>query len=423
MRNSKGVAATPSELSVIDKVKLGLPGWLVILAITYNAVLAFINAHVMTMVSMHVAMAESLILLVVMSYIVLNFEKIPNIFPHLFFLLGICSLSLWVMLTNEAMFIKILRDNFIIVAFVLLGMFLNGQQIIKIFKLLMIVVLAVAVIEIFFTDLYVWLFEPAKYYQTTRGIEPFQFSDSGLFRNSLGYSSRFSFDFLSSHRISSIFLEQVSLANFAMVTLVFLMGFSKWMRKREILFFVLACGFLILTNDTRTGALFALAMIPCFYLFPLLPTWVAVTFIPGLLFISALVFYDPHLTSMTDSFSGRLGFTLYLLSDADLSTLLMGNLAGVDEVADSGFAYIIYATSIFGLILFWLYTALVLRSDDKSIRRYLLAMNVFIAINLMIGAAIFTIKISAPLWLMVGFLYQQIHAKTTEPAKLSVSPL
>lgn len=393
---------------------LNLPAWLVLFAISYNSFLAVVNAHVMTMTSMHVALTEALILMGVMGYLALNLKKIPNIYPHFLFLLGMAALSVWVMLTNESTFIKILRDCLIMVAFVLLGTFLSSRNIINLFKVLMLAVISVAVLEIFLTELYVIIFEPAKYYQSTRGIEPFQFSDSGLFRNSLGYSSRFSFNFLSSHRISSIFLEQVSLANFAMVTLVFLMGFGRIMRKREVLFFILSVLFLILTNDTRTGAIFALALIPGFIIFPMLPRWFAVTFIPGLLLISAVLFYDPSLSSMSDNFAGRIGYTLYLLADADLKTLLMGNLAGINNVADSGYAYLVYASTLFGLILYWLYISLVIRSDHPADKRYMFAMNMFIAINLMIGAAIFTIKISAPLWVMVGYLYTQLYSVNKE---------
>ncbi len=402
---------TPKEAEPVlakQRESLGLPAWLVILAIAYNAVLAIINAHVMTLGSAHVAATEALILGTVLAFLLLNLKKIPDILPHVLFLLGMCSLSLWVMLTNDVTYVKILRDCFIIVLFMLLGTFLSSQQIIRIFKILMMAVLAVAVIEIFATDVYVLLFEPEQYFYTTRGIEPFAYSDSGLFRNSLGYSSRFSFNFLSSHRISSLFLEQVSLANFAMITLIFLMGFSRVLQKREMIFFLLGSIFLILVNDTRTGALFALAMIPCFYLAPLLPKWIAVTFIPGFLLVSTLLFYDPNQTSLLDSLSGRIGFTLYLLSQADLPTLLKGNLAGINSVADSGYSYVIYATTLFGLILYWLYVSLIVRSDEEGSKRYVFAVNVFITINLMIGAAIFTIKVAAPMWLMLGYLYKRV---------------
>ncbi|WP_297813170.1 hypothetical protein [uncultured Methylophaga sp.] len=387
----------------------GLPGWLVIFAIAYNAILAFINAHLMSLSSAHVAITEALVLAGVMLFLLPRLKQVPDIRPHILFLLGMCLLSFWVMLSNEATFIKIVRDCLIMVAFLLLGTFLSSRNIIFTFKILMAAVLSVAAIEIFATEAYVWLFEPEQYFFKTRGIEPFEYSDSGLFRNSLGYSSRFSFNFLSSHRISSLFLEQVSLANFAMVTLIFLMGFSQQMGKKAVLFFLLGSVFLILTNDTRTGALFALAMIPCFYLSPLFPRWFAVTFIPVLLLLSTVLFYDPSQTSLSDSFAGRIGFTLYLLSEADLPTLLTGNLAGIHSVADSGYSYLIYATSLFGLILFWLYVALVVRSDQPASKRYVFAMNGFIAVNLMIGAAVFTIKIAAPMWMMMGYLYKQAN--------------
>lgn len=175
-----------------------------------------------------------------------------------------------------------------------------------------------------------------------------------------------------------------------------------------MLFFLLGSIFLILVNDTRTGALFALAMIPCFYLAPLFPKWIAVTFIPGFLLVSTLLFYDPTQTSLTDSFSGRIGFTLYLLSEADLPTLLKGNLAGINDVADSGYSYIIYATTLFGLILYWLYVSLIVRADAAGSKRCVFALNVFITINLMIGAAIFTIKVAAPMWVMMGYLYSRV---------------
>lgn len=408
MYNPKTTMNEADTELVKQRLGLDLPACLVILAIAYNAFLAIINAHVMTLGSAHVAISEAMILGAVLAFLFLNLRKIPDILPHVLFLLGMCSLSLWVMLTNDAIYAKILRDSFIIVIFVLLGTLLSSQQIIRTFKILMVAVLTVAVIEVFATEFYVWLFEPEQYFYTTRGIEPFEYSDSGLFRNSLGYSSRFSFNFLSSHRISSLFLEQVSLANFAMVTLIFLMGFIKELQKREVMFFLLGSIFLILVNDTRTGALFALAMIPCFYLAPLLPKWIAVTFIPGFLLVTTLLFYDPNQTSLLDSLAGRIGFTLYLLSQADLPTLLTGNLAGINSVADSGYSYLIYATTLFGLILYWLYISLIVRSDNAASKRFVFAMNVFITINLMIGAAIFTIKVAAPMWLMLGYLYKQV---------------
>lgn len=407
MANQQTTFKTANSALPSQSESLGLPAWLVILAIVYNAFLAIINAHVMTLGSAHVAVTEALVIGMVLAFLLFQLKKIPDILPHVLFLLGMSSLSLWVMLTNDAIYVKILRDFFIIVAFMLLGTLLSSQQIIRIFKILMIAVLAVAIVEIFATELYVLVFEPEQYFYTTRGIEPFAYSDSGLFRNSLGYSSRFSFNFLSPHRISSLFLEQVSLANFAMIVLIFMVGFSKVLQKREVLFFLLGSIFLILVNDTRTGALFALAMIPCFYLAPLLPRWIAVIFIPGFLLMSTLLFFDPNQTSLTDSFSGRIGFTLYLLSEADLSDLLTGNLAGIHTVADSGYSYLIYATTLLGLICYWLYVSLIVQADSADSKRCVFALNVFIAINLMIGAAIFTIKVAAPMWMMMGYFYSR----------------
>ncbi len=390
---------------------LSIPCLLVILAVSYNSFLAIINANVMVLNTHYVALVEIAILLSITGYIALNFNKLVAPLRHLSFFAVMMLLSVMVMLANGEFFPKFIRDMYIIVAFVLLGTVTNEKDIIRIFKILAGITLAVAVIEIFRTNLYVSFFQPAKYYANTRGIAPL--GSSGLFRGAVLSDTRFSFNFFSNHRISSIFLEQVSLANFSMVLSIFVISFWKSLTRKEILFFLLTIVFIILANDTRTGTIFTLALIPGFFVFPHLPRNWNVLIIPAVLIVSALLFYDPSLdrTNWEDDLPGRIGLTLYMIYNIDIQAALTGKL-GLDIMLtmDSGYVYVVYASTLLGFFIYWLYTSLLVSSHSKAGKRFAYSTSLFIAVTLMVGAAIFTIKVGALLWLMGGFLYQQNYA-------------
>ncbi|MBD8639447.1 hypothetical protein [Sphingomonas sp. CFBP 13733] len=55
-------------------------------------------------------------------------------------------------------------------------------------------------------------------------MEVSEFNETGLFNNAAGFESRFSFGVFSGARTSSVFLEQVSNANFAGILCVFLVA-------------------------------------------------------------------------------------------------------------------------------------------------------------------------------------------------------
>ncbi len=390
------------------KNRLGVPCLIVIMAVLYNTVLAFVNANVTPLSGVHVVLSEGIILAIAICYLAMNFKNLNGLTPHILFLGMVGVLAMIVMMANGELFIKIIRDMAIMVIFLLLGTLVAKQSIIKMFKILVVITLVVAGIEIVSTATYVSMFEPATYYQNTRGVDAF--GDSGLFRGAITSDTRFSFGFLSSHRIASVFLEQVSLANFALVTTLFLASFWKMIGRREALFFAGAILFFIMSNDTRTGSIFVLMMIPGYFIFPYLPKWGAIMVMPSLLFVAAVLFYDPNIdrSNWTDDFTGRLGLTMHLLSEIDIKMAFMGQLGqAISYVQDSGYVYVIYALTLFGAILYWLYISLIVQANDAGARRYMYGLNMFIAINLLIGAAVFTIKIAAPLWLLAGYFYKQ----------------
>jgi len=281
-------------------------------------------------------------------------------------------------------------------------------------------------IEGFAVGLYVWLFQPADYFANTRGIEKLSVDDTGLFRNSLGFAGRFSFGLFGNRRLSSVFLEQVSLANFAMVLCIFTVTFWQNMKKGDRWLFAFAIVFMIVCNSSRTGSLLCILMALGYKVFPKLPRWIYGAVIPGLLFVSAVLFYRPGEMSFSDTMSGRMGNTLALLAHMDLGDFVTGDLVKIAHTGDSGYAYLVLGTTLVGLLYYWIFIWVLLPSGTALSRRFGFCALLFISVNLMVGAAIFSIKVSAPLWLIAGCLaardFQTANARVAQTAPRPLTP-
>lgn len=403
-----------------------MPWALLVGAIFYNAFLGFINARGIHLTEAHVAATELFILVCAALFLGARFSKLA---PLRSFIIGsflvILVLVAWVSVTNHAIFVRGPRDFAIICVFFLVGTQASQERMIPVFRLIVLVVLAVLLIEGFGVSLYVWLFQPADYFANTRGIEKLSVDTTGLFRNSLGFEGRFSFGLFDNRRLSSVFLEQVSLANFAMVLCIFTVTFWQNMKKGDRFLFAFAIVFMIMCNSSRTGSMLCLLMALGYKLYPKLPRWCYGTVIPGILFVSAVLFYRPGEMSFSDTMSGRIGHTLALLAHMDLSDFVTGNLIRIVHTGDSGYAYLVYGTTIVGLIYFWLFIWVLLPSGTAISRRFGFCALLFISVNLMVGAAIFSIKVSAPLWLMAGCLAARdfAAARAAKPQPVAARPL
>lgn len=382
-------------------------GLLLLAAMLYNTGLAFINAHGVPVGTLHVALSEAVIIAIALVYIVFKIRTFPNLMPPLLFLLFMISMFLYVSLLNEHLFPKAPRDMILIAVFFMIGGTVREESVIRTFRFTAMVVLGFMVIENYLTDLYVSLFEPAQYYANTRGIEELETDESGLFRNSLGYTGRFSFGFLSSHRLSSVFLEQVSLANFAMVLAIFSATFWQRIGRWDRVLFFATTLLIILTNNSRTASMVCVLILIGYYIWPLLPRYTHMLYMPFILLVSAVLFYDPHasIALTADDLRGRIGHTVFQLAHLGGSLFTGGSLDKIFRTMDSGYAYLIMTQTIFGMIAFWLFVSLIVKPVDSARKRFNHGTALYIFVNLLIGGAIFSVKVSAPLWFVAGYLY------------------
>lgn len=389
--------------SLSDKQRIDYP----ILAITlfsvlYNCILAYINHNIMPLSVSHVVLCEGLMMISSVAFI---FKKgiYEEDLPIVLFLAFTLIVTIYITVLNRVTFIDQFRNVLIIFAFAGIGSWASERTVRLIFRIACFMVLLFLICEVVSTPFYVSLFHPGEYFENTRGIKQASFNSTGLFANALGFQGRFSFGLID-HRSSSIFLEQVSLANFCGVIVIYLLSFWPKLGKIEKALFISTVALILLTNDTRTMLIFSCVCIAGYFLFPKIPKAFNLILMPLIILIGFFVhFMKPD--EVGDNFTGRIGVTVKKMLDLDIQSMLGLSISRIGEFADSGYVYLIYSSTIFGLIIFWLFVCLYPAGTTPAQRRCAHSLSLFIFLNMMIGGtAIFSIKIAGLLWLLVGYM-------------------
>ncbi|WP_244480279.1 hypothetical protein [Rhizobium sp. Root1220] len=373
-----------------------------LLSVLYNGLLAYINHNIFPLSMTHVAASEGLIMAGAVLYL-LKRGIYEDDLPGLLFMLFTLVVTIYVSVLNRMAFIDHFRNVLIIFCFAGLGSWSNERTLKLTFRIAALAVLIFLIFEIVDVKFYVSLVHPSDYFANTRGLKPYSFNTTGLFQNALGFPGRFSFGIID-HRSSSIFLEQVSLANFCGVIAVYLISMwdrlSRWDRMLMI-----ATSLLILTtNDTRTMLIFSLACIAGYFVFPMIPKLFSLMLMPLIVAAGFLVYLrEPNATG--DNFTGRINLTMKKLMEIDPLAPLGLSVDRIAEFADSGYVYLLYGATIFGVIAFWLFVCLYPAGTTPAQRRAAHSLSLFIFLNMMIGGtAIFSMKISGLLWLVIGYM-------------------
>lgn len=374
-------------------------------ATLYNTLLALINAHAF-LASPVLVVGSELFILATGALLLIGSGISRRDAPKLALLFTFVTLALLISVMNNQFFLDPVRNAAIIAIFMALGTRTTSRPIHILIASLGLLVLTVLLLEIFSTPTYVALLEPAKYMQATRGIEQLIWDDSGLFGNALGFESRFSFG-LSDHRTASVFLEQVTLANFAGVFTIILAAL--WQQLRASLRWLMLTSILliVLTNSTRTTTLFVLFTIIGFFIYPRLPRFGTILVPLGLL-IGAFVLIAIFGQSSGDDLIGRIGITTKTLKNMDVGQFFGMKAPLARTMYDTGYGYLITSSSIFGFLALWAFAALALPQRTPAQMRCAYALMIYLFANFLIGGtAVFSMKVSALLWLVVGYLANQ----------------
>jgi putative polymerase len=379
-------------------------GVLAALGVLYNALLAMAGAHGLPISPTTVMVVEPIILITALIT-VLRRPISKNDLPSLLLAFTFLIITIYLCIVNQMIFPDTMRNIAIITIFTMLGLRASFVTVSRTTLIITVFVLAILILEIMSTPDFVALLEPAQYFWKTRGLPIQTWDKSGLFGNALGFKGRFAFG-LTDHRTSSLFLEQLSLANFGAILMFYVMSLWTRLPVWQRVFYIAVIALIVTTTSSRTSLILAM-LIPFGYVFyPRMPRFLNVAIAP-LIIVIAWCIEDPS-RPYTDDFSGRLSLTVRTLKALDLPAALGMSVTDATNFADSGYTYFIYAASLPGLIALWMFVAFYIPQITAAQKRFAYSSNVFIASSLVVaGTSIFTIKIASILWLIAGFIRGQ----------------
>ena len=389
---------------------------LAIAGTVYNGLLAILNAHGFTVGRNHVIAAEILLLaaggVVILASGPRRGDGAPAAFAA-FFILD----ALVVSMLNNDLFVDMARNAAIVAVFMMLGARIDPRHLNRCFTIAAIVVLAVLLLEMASEQAYARLFEPANYFANTRGIAKQNFDQMGLFANALGFDSRFAIVTIMNHRACSIFLEQVSLANFAIILTMVLACNWRQLPLPTAAFYALLILLIVITTNSRLALGLILLTPVAVLLASRLNRNLTLLIMPLTLVIAGVVAMNSS-GVYADDLPGRLTKTVRALGHMDLSAMAGLETSSAAGFADSGYAYVIYASSIFGILALWIFTSLVMAENKPRMLRCSLLLNLYIFCSLTVsGNSVFSMKTAALLWLLVGNVRAEPSAQEMEAAE------
>lgn len=370
---------------------------LVVLAtLLFNLLLAIVNANWMPVGELHVIAAE--LILVGLAFLLIWNRS------EAFYVIA-AALGGWLifgMVMRMQFDPKVLRDAFIPVLFYLLGRYHGtpegGDRLVN---AAILIVVAGALFEWLFLDTFLRHVDVIGYYVARGSVEAAQAGDEpGLFISGLRFEGRTLLPFLGEHRVSSVFLEPVSLGNFGPIVFAWVL-----MRDRGRPLALAAKTALILMllvlGDARFG-IYLCALTALVYV-------VAPVIRPGLVFaapfvaIVGLLVYAGLNTGVPwdNTVAGR-----FLLSGQLLTTLDAGQALGfassdVDFV-DSGYATMLSQFGLFGAAGLWAVYVFGAPAQTPDSWRYKLFVCLYLILLLSISTSLLTIKTAALLWFLAG---------------------
>lgn len=368
-------------------------------AVTYQAVLCLVNTQVLSVSRAMVGLAEALILLACLPYLA------RRLLPGVIILATAAAAMLCILtLVSGDINVKAFRDVIIPLCFFWLGCNIGRPELAdRALTFAISIILLMGLLEFFFLDLYTDFFNIFGYYVNIGNLQVItEYNrDSRLQMNGMrpeGIGRTLLPGLLGSHRVSSVFLEPVSLGNFAALTAAWGLSRDKTDWRKGIFFFSAAIALMVL-SDSR----FALMAVSIMLAMRILLTGntINLAVLAPFAAVALLLFTGITTTgNVDDNFMGRLALSGWSLLDFDVATLLGASQA--HGFADEGYAFVL---SRFGLpVCLVLWASLwFLQMPDQRGQRFRAFISIYIALILCVsGTSLFAFKTAALLWFLVG---------------------
>ena len=381
-----------------------LPAFILICAVSFNAILAVINGHVITLARSHVILAEVAVYAGAFAIIVFRADR--RMLPWLLLIFFIVLMGMFVSVGNGEFNAKYIRDVLVIPVFIMLGMTYQANTFSRSFLVLHTIIFLVAVLEIVSPDTYATIFKILEYYINTRDFTANSFwnTESTLFVSATRPGERF-FGFVDWHRASSIFLEPVSLGNYCVIAAILIVACWRELGMAARFYLIGSTLFLLVACDGRLASVSIVIVLLSVIVLHNVSSRVSTFYLPVIVLLSAGYVRLSHNYGGYDNFVGRVAGTINALSQLDLFELMGLNARAAENAADYGIVYFILSQSLIGVVVIWLTVCLLAPGRTSTSRAYVHAIAIFIPLNLMVSYSFFSIKVASLIWFLYGYFH------------------
>jgi putative polymerase len=384
-----------------------LPAVVLVWATMFNAVLAIVNAHVLKLSPAAVIGAESITTIASLLLAFLRYRPEMKTWAVLF---GLMLLIFTVeSLARGDVQAKNVRDVLIIPTYILLGLASPRRFLIPTVCVIHAIVIAVGLFEALDTEGYARLFDVQSYYINTRGYDDDNFwnKQSDLFVSAIRPGERIFLSFLDLHRLSSVFLEPVSLGNYCCIITAFICACFRRLSYGALAFLIVGNVLVLIGCDGRLAGLSSIAIIAAALIAPYLPRGAAALYLPLTLALAFAAVYAFGLRAGPDDLPGRVALTVELLRQYELPEYFGLSDRFVWLAVDSGIAYLVNSQTILGFALIWAFIVLGASEKRADQVRYTHGIVTYLSLAMLVSFSMLTVKTAALMWFAQGTLQRR----------------
>jgi putative polymerase len=407
------------ERYVTDSGKQPLAFWLVMAGVTFNLALCFIATHFRPVSQTDATVVEISLLAVGLAAI---WRHLPT---DLFCVSGLVAGWLTVVhLLDPELGATAFVNLAIPVIYLVLGRIAGTPRLgDRLVLVLAILTFAVGVLEMLDTALYEQLFNALKYYIAKGVLTTSQSKVTGtnLFNSSIRPSGdgRSLFPALGPLRTGSIFLEPISVGDFAIICAAWGLVRYRARPRFAIATIALALGIAVLADSRQAIGCIALIAVALATPLPQSRGWLLLIPYCLLAYLFWVGWFHP-VRAVDDTFGGRIYGAGKLLTSWTTGNWLGVSLSILSDV-DCGYAQLLEGLGIIPISLIWAVFTL-WRSDSVLFNRFRCALVVYLCISLTITGSVLSIKTGALAWFLLGASLMDYEQKVPVVASARAIP-
>lgn len=372
-----------------------------VISVSYNFPLAIINNHVFGVGRGTLIIVETLLMAAGLALAVSGWR--PEMTRWMLMIASFLGLSLITTQFRQAFDPKSFRDMLMFAVFIMLGMTIPLRDLRRVLVGIHVVILVVMCVEISFPTEYGNFLGTKSYIMSSRGMSEEQMTLSGeseLF-GAVRPDDRYFLPALGWIRASSIFLEPLSMGNYASFAMLAILVFWRDWSWRMQGFMIISSLTILVGSDGRFAGVSAMLLFVLSPLLRRLPAILAIVYLPLGVALARLGSQTFHWSHLEDNFTGRMARGMKHLFKMDWYDLA-GFSVPTPALADSGISYLVMSQSLLGVIMMQLFLYLHPGLQRPEQRLVVHGTALTFALAILVSISMLSIKTAGFYWVLFG---------------------